>query len=458
MVEGINNRTGTPGHTKISCYTCSVQARPKEIVRAVGRDVTFAWSGPDGPATLGYGSVAVLRADQRPLSAIRREGKELLDRVDMTSGSSDPVPERAFPRFFGGVAFSPDRSSSHWEAFGRVQFVLPELQFTVCGSTTWLTLLGGADEEEGLRDEARRIRAEIEGFDGERPAHSEARELNRVGQQPADREEWEDMVRSALSHIDRNELQKVVLAQRRELAFDAPFDLDLLQEWLFDASDNSYRYLFRPRGQRAFVGRSPECILQKQGKEVRSESVGGTIETGENRSQQEQLAEELVGNQKDQREHSLVVKSIRDHLEPIAHSVKQEDQTVRVLSNVQHLCTPIHAQLMDDQHVLDLVEALHPTSAVGGYPRDRAMDLIHQLEPFDRGWYGGPIGWFDGDGDGCFAVGIRSGLMSERCVYLYAGAGIVEGSEPDREWEEVQWKFESMTSLITRRLSLARSH
>ncbi len=306
-----------------------------------------------------------------------------------------------------------------------------------------------------MKDTARHIRSRIQEHGSTPVDRMSTPGLNRVHNRSVGRPEWTKMVESALSHIKRGELQKVVLACRRELEFDGSFDLNRLQEWLLDAPDSSYRFLFRPANRTAFVGRSPECIVRKKGSSLRTESVGGTIEAGQNQLQQQKLAQRLIDNRKDQLEHSLVVRSIREHLDPLVHSVSQGEQTVRALSNVQHLCTPIHAELTDDQHVLDLVDALHPTSAVGGYPREPALNLIRRLESFDRGWYGGPIGWFDRTGDGCFAVAIRSGLMTGQSVYLYAGAGIVAGSEPDREWDEVQWKFESMTSLLTEQFSPA---
>jgi menaquinone-specific isochorismate synthase len=121
--------------------------------------------------------------------------------------------------------------------------------------------------------------------------------------------------------------------------------------------------------------------------------------------------------------------------------VETDERTIRKLANVQHLRTPIRATLSEERHVLDLVEALHPTPAVGGLPPELALETIRETEVFDRGWYAAPVGWIDGDGDGSFAVAIRSALARERTATLFAGAGIVDDSDPDEEWDELQLKY-----------------
>ena len=139
-----------------------------------------------------------------------------------------------------------------------------------------------------------------------------------------------------------------------------------------------------------------------------------------------------------------VADAIREQLEPFASSVGTGDRSVRRLATVQHLRTPISAELAGDEHVLSLVEALHPTPAVGGLPPDAALETIRETETFDRGWYAAPVGWFDASGNGTFAVAIRSALARGDAATVFAGAGIVADSDPDREWDEVQLKYRPM--------------
>jgi menaquinone-specific isochorismate synthase len=153
------------------------------------------------------------------------------------------------------------------------------------------------------------------------------------------------------------------------------------------------------------------------------------------------LAQELLDSEKNAHEHQLVADAIREQLAPLASSVRTGERSVRRLATVQHLFTPITATLSSDQHVLSLVEALHPTPAVGGLPPERALETIRDTEPFDRGWYAAPVGWFDAAGNGSFAVALRSAVVRETTATLFAGVGIVADSDPDREWDEVQLKY-----------------
>ena len=148
------------------------------------------------------------------------------------------------------------------------------------------------------------------------------------------------------------------------------------------------------------------------------------------------LSDELLRSHKDRHEHQIVVDKIRDRLAPLTDRLDIAPIDLLKLKNIQHLHTPIQGQLKQEAGVLTLVEALHPTPALGGDPRDRAMSLIRELEPIPRGWYGAPVGWIDANLDGQFTVAIRSAVAQDTRVWIYAGAGIVADSVPEKEWEE----------------------
>ena len=135
---------------------------------------------------------------------------------------------------------------------------------------------------------------------------------------------------------------------------------------------------------------------------------------------------------------------MRDRLAPLAESLDIAPTELLKLSNIQHLSTPLAGRLQRPAGVLPLVEALHPTPALGGDPRPDALQLIRQLEPIPRGWYGAPVGWIDSQLEGEFAVAIRSAVAQEARVWVYAGAGIVADSLPRPEWQETELKFKPM--------------
>jgi menaquinone-specific isochorismate synthase len=157
-----------------------------------------------------------------------------------------------------------------------------------------------------------------------------------------------------------------------------------------------------------------------------------------------------MSSAKDSLEHELVVSYMLEHLANAqATQIQHHPRRLLKLSHVQHLETPIEANVPEGTHVLDLVKRFHPTPAVGGIPRDASLALIRRLETFSRGWYAGAVGWFDAAGDGVFATAIRSALTTPEATWLFAGAGIVAGSNADAEWKETEIKLRLMDQALT---------
>jgi menaquinone-specific isochorismate synthase len=254
--------------------------------------------------------------------------------------------------------------------------------------------------------------------------------------------DWRDGVEAAISRIHAGDLRKVVLAQALAVDLDAPLSLSDTLVRLGEKYPDCHRFLVEPEaGEASFFGATPERLVSVRGRTVETGALAGTTGRGETPEEDEWLARELMDSEKNVHEHDLVADTIRDQLAPFAASVATGERQVRRLATVQHLWTPITAELDRDYHVLDLVEALHPTPAVGGLPPEEALATIRETEPFDRGWYAAPVGWIDAAGYGSFAVALRSAVATPRAVTLFAGVGIVADSDPDREWDEVQLKY-----------------
>jgi isochorismate synthase len=195
-------------------------------------------------------------------------------------------------------------------------------------------------------------------------------------------------------------------------------------------------FAFR-RGGRCFVGATPEKLLEKQGNRVRTEALAGSAAPAGHSA--------LLQSEKDRAEHQHVVDAIRARLVAIGASVSGAcAPELRALSHVVHLHTPITAELSTPLHVLDVVAALHPTPAVGGVPEAAALAWLARHEPFARGWYASPVGWFDERGDGDFRVALRSAVLAGDRAHLFAGAGIVRGSRPEMELAETRLKLAAL--------------
>ena len=233
-----------------------------------------------------------------------------------------------------------------------------------------------------------------------------------------------------------------MLARRAGLEFDGELDGIALVRELWKATPGCFHFYVEPEPGAAFVGASPERLYRREGRVVSSEAVAGTRPRGASLSDDDDLRDDLLGSEKDRMEHGFVKIGIGEALRPLCENVEVERGVSEMrLASRRHLVSRVRAGLHDGVTDADLLGALHPTPAVGGYPKEGAIGDIRSLEPFDRGWYAGPVGWVGTEGAE-FAVGIRSGLVSGRSLALFSGAGIVAGSTPEAEWAEVEQKIE----------------
>ena len=397
------------------------------------------WSAPDDAVVVAGGAAATLTASGPDrFAAVREATDDLFDSGDVHAGT-----EAARPRVFGGFAFHTGACAGDpWKPFPEARFVLPRVQVTFADNGTWLTVTDAGSDASAAAVEERLDRelGRLEGrsTDAPRPARPGIREQRRT----TSRDAWRESVTAALDRIGEGELRKVVLAQALEADLETGFPRAATLERLAAKYPDCHRYCFEPDdGGSVFFGATPERLVSLRGRTVETDALAGTTGRGETPAEDEWLAEELLADAKNVHEHDLVADTVRDQLEPYAASIAAGDRRVRRLATVQHLHTPITAELDADRHVLELVEALHPTPAVGGLPPDRALETIHETEPFDRGWYAAPVGWIDAAGNGAFAVAIRSAVATPDRATLFAGVGLVGDSDPDREWDEIQLKY-----------------
>ena len=263
-------------------------------------------------------------------------------------------------------------------------------------------------------------------------------------------DEWAAMVTGGVHEIRNEKMCKVVLARARAAQFDGALNPLHPLVTLNQNYPNTFRFLFAPYGQKTFLGATPELLARVERGELFSVALAGSVGRGKTPAEAEALAAELLSSTKDRHEHALVVGAIRHGLEPLTAQLDIPNVPgIRRLANIQHLETPIRGRLAAGYGALDVVAALHPTPALGGVPRQPALEFIAANEPTARGWYAAPIGWLDANGDGTFAVAIRSALLEGDRALLYAGAGIVDGSDPAKEWQETELKFKPLMDALT---------
>ena len=410
------------------------------------------WSAPAEATVVGSGAAATLTADGTNRFASIREAAESL----FASGDVHAGTEAARPRLFGGFAFHGDSTAgSPWEEFPGARFVFPRVQITWTDEDAWLTVnsVGRDVDPEAVESRLDRERARIESLEDPNPSVGPPGVTDR--RRTTARSDWRTGVEAAVSRIGSGDLRKVVLAQALDVDLAGELSLPDVLTRLGRTYPECYRFLVEPepsesRPQSSFFGATPERLVSLRGRTVETDALAGTTGRGETPAEDEWLAQELARDEKNAHEHDLVAETIEEQLSPFAGTVSAGSRRIKRLATVQHLWTPITATLDRDEHVLSLVEALHPTPAVGGLPPETALRTIRETEPFDRGWYAAPVGWIDAAGYGTFAVALRSAVVRGDTATLFAGVGIVADSDPDREWDEVQLKYRPILDELER--------
>ncbi len=387
--------------------------------------------------------------------------------------------------FFGGFGFETEsRGSAEWKAFPAARFVLPEVIVERRNGKARGVFIARVESSSSVTSVIRELlerRKEFEGSDRrEDPAIVGASTALRS--LPVSSSDWpagpeyrvrsdrshdtfRAQVRGALDAFERGPLSKVVLARSLTVDHDGDIDVPSFLGRLRSLYPTC-TLIAMGRGEDTFLAATPETLVRVREGAVETAALAGSAPRGRHPEEDRALAYGLMSSAKERSEHAHVVDAIRAVLEQSCEAIEiPESPVLRPLFGIQHLETPIRGRLKRVSEsargvdALDLVEALHPTPAVGGTPRVAAEDWLQRSEGLDRGWYAGPIGWLDSQGGGDFRVALRSGLIrnglgeSDRSgasrVRLFAGAGIVEGSDPEQELVETRIKLRALLAPLT---------
>jgi isochorismate synthase len=384
----------------------------------------------------------------RRFEIVDRAWRTLLDGAVLPP---EPMPRATGPLLLGGFAFSDGAAiTDAWRGFEAARLVLPELLVTTSPGGTWLTASRVAHSPEPAdRSVATHDRWEalVAAPARDRGAEAAPGPLKLVGSRP-EAAGWRDSVARLAGAVGRGRLDKAVLARQVEVAAAGPIDVPgVLHRLCLTAPESSVFAV--SRGGRTFVGATPERLVTCRGREVRTVAMAGSTRRGTDPTADAMLAADLLASDKEREEHAVVVEMLRETLTPLTDGLEIPAQpAVLRLRHLQHLVTPVAGRLHEPLSIIRLAELLHPTPAVAGSPRELALELIADEEPFERGWFAGPLGWIDRSGDGELVVALRSGIVADRSALLMAGCGIVADSEPDREWQESEAKLQALGSAL----------
>lgn len=442
-------------------------------------DDSFFWQEPSrGISLLGLGRIATIEA-QGPERFQHASGRssELFDACELVSltdsgeiDRSTPSTDWRGPLLVGGFGFYEKETApeSEWRALGSGRLLLPELSVACRGDEAWVTrtcAVRSDDTVAGLLDalgfelyatrthskyelDAKLVHCDLGPSLGESARGPEIRVQ-------ADRTHGRYLaqVEAALEAIEAGKFEKVVLARSLTVAADEDFDLPVFLRSLREVYPACATVAIR-EGEHLFVSATPERLVALDGDTVRTAALAGSAPRGRSPEEEARHSDELLSSDKEHKEHEVVKRSIRAALADVCGELDGASApTLLKLEGIQHLETRFAGHLKnplrDDTNVLDLVGRLHPTPAVGGAPSSAALDWLERFEDLDRGWYAGPIGYLDASGNGEFRVALRSALLRGRRARLFAGAGIVAGSDPQCELAETRLKLRALLAPLT---------
>jgi menaquinone-specific isochorismate synthase len=350
----------------------------------------------------------------------------------------------------GGFAFAPEGGGApHWQGYAPASLSVPQVVLARRGEATRMTLAAGASPD----DVADELLVALE----RRAAGLRTTPLPLLDPAPASGsrvvstappEHYEQAVARAVERIRAGELDKVVLAREVQVHGGADHDPAAIVGVLREGFPSCYVFSIA-EGPSTFLAASPELLIRREGQRASTVALAGSTRRSADPAVDDHLGERLLQSAKDREEQAIVTRRIVRALRP--HSVwvtEAPDPVLVKVQNIQHLATPIRAQLAAPRSAVELAGLLHPTPAVGGDPESTALPMIPALEGLDRGWYAGPIGWTDASEDGEFCVALRCALLRGPLARCYAGVGVVADSDPQAELAETEVKLQALLPVL----------
>jgi salicylate biosynthesis isochorismate synthase len=450
LSEALDRASGRGRRIRISVTRRTETIDPCAVIFAsrLASDRWFCWDEPDREfslAALGVAHEATSRGPQR----FRDVATECLG-GEAVVDEPRSLPAGAGGVWVGGFAFDPEGGgSSTWSSLPPASLVLPEVSLCRSGEETFLTVNAIVHPGADLSRTSAALSARLSGLRADPLPLLDPHPTSRIeissARPPG---EFERMIASATERIRAGEMSKIVLAREVLVSAGAAHD----SAAVFGAMREQFPSCFCfccGTPEAAFIGASPELLLRRSGASVSTVALAGSTRRSSDPAVDDHLGEQLLRSDKDRREHAIVAERIARSLRQHAVWVETEPEPGLIkVANIQHLATPIVAQLAEPRSAVELAGMLHPTPAVGGEPWPGTAAAIAELERMDRGWYAGPVGWMDATEDGEFCVALRSALLRDREAHLYAGVGVVAGSDPAAELAETEIKLGALLPLL----------
>ena len=351
------------------------------------------------------------------------------------------------PLFCVAVKFNDERKSTEWNDFNNIEFYVPKFLIKSESDSLLFRFNDRLTPSFSIDDATTEFSGTIKKIFIQKAAGEDEVSVDYKGSfdLQAEKELWNAKIESALSEIRNGSVNKIVLARKMALSSATPIPFELLPERLRKANSHA-NIFFIKKNESVFLGASPEILIELENNILRTEGIAGSRRRGSTDEEDSKLEIELFNCNKERAEHKSVVDFLVANLTNMTSQVHYNKiPTVKKLASIQHLSTEITVKLKEDFSLLRVIKNIFPTPAVCGHPKEKAMKLISELEDFDRGLYAGLVGWIS-PSSARLIVAIRSALINKNTIFVYAGCGIVEGSNPESEFVETETKFKTILS------------
>jgi len=445
------------GHRSLASVTfiCEEPVDPAAAI-LLANDSELEWTVFDQPdnnrsSIAGLGVAALFEANGKArFGTVASEWRDLASRA-----STDDLrgPAGTGPIALGGFSFGDSQSEAGpWSGFGSASMVVPSVALRRLGEQTWVSLQVCPNPDDTVEGLIGALEAVLDSVNWsgdlagmEPPESAEAPRISSV-LSPA---HYESAVSGALEAIAEGRISKVVLAREVLVDRESGHDPASVFAVLRGAFPTCFNYAVR-RGGSVFIGASPELLVRREGSRATTIALAGSARRSADPAVDDHIGERLMRSEKDRREQGIVTDRIMASLDPFSVWLAAAPEPgIAKVANIQHLASPIRAQLRESVSTLDLLAALHPTPAVGGEPWSEAALVMNEVEGMDRGWYAAPVGWTDVAEDGEFCVALRGALLQGSQARCYAGVGVVEGSEPGSELAETELKLQAVLPVLS---------
>lgn len=341
----------------------------------------------------------------------------------------------------GGMTFDPlNKQTEQWEKFPTSELLIPQYVVIKENTKYYLTINTFVEQDENIMELMNRIEHERDQLFNYRLQVLKTTQ-SIVKKEEIARDEWIESVIKARDEVRSDRVQKIVMAREMKVYLNDNVNIASVLNNLIQAQPDSYVFAFE-KDENCFIGATPERLVRVNKEHVLSTCLAGTAPRGASPQEDDAIREDLFNDHKNREEHEYVVQMIRQSINPYCEQLNiPTEPIVLSLKDLHHLYTPVTARLNDQATIFDLIKQLHPTPALGGEPKQESLAFIRQHEQMDRGWYGAPVGWIDQNNNGEFAVAIRSGLVADNHISLFAGCGVMKDSDPQLEYEETGVKF-----------------